>query len=66
VFPPLLAGTATGAGAFILIDEGTAISQFWAYPVESHLRGVVGHATFGLVAGSLMSVVRPRSGPGAG
>lgn len=57
---PLAAGLAVGTAAFVVVDEGTAISQFTAYPVESHLRGVVGHATFGLVAGSLLAIVERR------
>jgi hypothetical protein len=58
--PPLAAGVVVGAGAFALVDEGTAISQFRAYPVESHLRGVVGHATYGLASGVLLWIIRRR------
>ncbi len=54
---PLKAGIVAGAAAWALIDEGTALPTFTAYPVESHLRGVVGHATFGLAAGALLSLV---------
>jgi amidase/aspartyl-tRNA(Asn)/glutamyl-tRNA(Gln) amidotransferase subunit A len=43
--------------AFVLVDEGTAISQITDYPVESHLRGVVGHGAFGLAAGILLSLI---------
>lgn len=57
---PLTAGLAVGAAAFILVDEGTALSQFAEYPVESHLRGVVGHGAWGLVAGALLSLVEGR------
>jgi hypothetical protein len=57
---PMTAGLTVGTGAFVLIDEGTALSDFAAYPVESHLRGVVGHAAFGLVAGALMSLIEGR------
>jgi hypothetical protein len=46
--------------AFVLIDEGTAISQLTDYPLESHVRGVVGHGGFGLAAGSLLSLVGGR------
>ena len=46
-----------GALAFVLVDEGTAISQVTDYPVESHLRGVVGHGAFGLAAGILLSLI---------
>lgn len=57
---PMRAGLGVGAAALVLVDEGTAISDFSAYPVESHLRGVVGHATLGLVAGALMSLAEGR------
>jgi len=55
--PPLTAGLVVGALAFVLVDEGTAISQVTDYPVESHLRGVVGHGAFGLAAGILLSLI---------
>ena len=57
---PMAAGLAVGTGAFLLVDEGTAISEFAVYPAESHMRGVVGHGAFGLVAGALMSLVEGR------
>ena len=53
---PVTAGLAVGTGAFVLIDEGTALSEFTAFPVEAHLRGVVGHGAWGLVAGALLSL----------
>lgn len=59
---PLVAGPVVGAGAWALIDEGTALSQFTDYPVVSHLRGVVGYTTFGVVTGLLLSLI-DRSGP---
>lgn len=59
---PLQAGLMTGAGAFLLVDEGLNSVAFtpppWEYPVESHLRGVVGHLTFGAVLGGLLAVAR--------
>lgn len=55
--PPLAAGLVVGALAFVLVDEGTAISALTDYPVESHLRGVVGHGAFGLAAGILLSLI---------
>jgi hypothetical protein len=55
---PLKAGIAVGTGAWVLVDEGTAAPQFTAYPVESHLRGVVGHGAFGLTTGLLLRIVR--------
>jgi hypothetical protein len=57
---PMAAGLAVGTAAFVLVDEGTTISDFAAYPVESHMRGVVGHAALGLVAGALMSLIESR------
>lgn len=57
---PMTAGLSVGTAAFVLVDEGTAISEFSDYPVESHLRGVVGHVTLGLVAGALMSLAEAR------
>jgi hypothetical protein len=49
-------------GGFLLVDE-LANSLFFtpppqAYPPESHLRGLVGHLTFGAATGVLLSVAR--------
>jgi len=60
--PPVAAGVATGLGGFLLVDE-LANGLFFtpppqAYPVESHLRGLVGHLTFGAATGILLSVAR--------
>ena len=57
---PLVAGLAIGATAWMIVDEGTALPTFMEYPVESHMRGVVGHATYGLAAGLLLSLVDRR------
>jgi hypothetical protein len=59
---PVTAGLATGVGGFLVVDE-LANSLFitpppQAYPVESHLRGVVGHLTLGAVTGVLLAVAR--------
>jgi hypothetical protein len=59
---PVAAGLASGAGAFVLVDE-LANSLFFtpppqAYPVESHLRGVVGHLTLGVTTGALLTAAR--------
>ena len=51
---PLAAGPLVGAGAFLVVDEGTALPTMTAYPLVSHLRGVVGHATVGVVIGLLL------------
>ena len=60
--PPVAAGVATGLGGFLLVDELTNGLFFTpppqAYPVESHLRGLVGHLTFGAATGVLLSVAR--------
>ena len=60
--PPLAAGVAAGMAGFLVVDE-LANSLFFtpppqAYPVESHLRGVVGHLTFGATLGVLLAVAR--------
>jgi hypothetical protein len=59
---PVTAGLASGAGGFLLVDE-LANSLFFtpppqAYPAESHLRGVVGHLTFGATLGVLLAVAK--------
>jgi hypothetical protein len=53
---PMKAGLTVGAAAWALVDEGTALPTFTDYPVESHLRGVVGHLTLGLALGALLSL----------
>jgi hypothetical protein len=60
--PPLAAGVASGAAGFVLVDE-LANGLFFtpppqAYPVESHLRGLVGHLTLGAAMGVLLAVAR--------
>jgi hypothetical protein len=60
--PPLAAGITTGVAGLLLIDE-LANSLFFtpppqAYPVESHLRGLVGHLSFGATLGILLAVAR--------
>jgi hypothetical protein len=60
--PPLAAGLASGLGGFLLVDE-LANSLFFtpppqAYPVQSHLRGLVGHLTFGATTGVLLALAR--------
>jgi hypothetical protein len=60
--PPLAAGVATGVAGFVLFDEAANGLFFTpppqAYPLESHLRGVVGHLTFGAVLGLLLALAR--------
>jgi hypothetical protein len=60
--PPVAAGVACGVGGFLLVDE-LANGLFFtpppqAYPVESHLRGLVGHLSFGAATGVLLAVAR--------
>ena len=60
--PPVAAGVASGMGGFLLVDE-LANGLFFtpppqAYPAESHLRGLVGHLTFGATTGVLLAVAR--------
>jgi hypothetical protein len=60
--PPVTAGVASGVAGFLLVDE-LANSLFFtpppqAYPVESHLRGAVGHLTFGATLGVLLALAR--------
>jgi hypothetical protein len=60
--PPVTAGLASGTAGFLLVDE-LANSLFFtpppqAYPVESHLRGAVGHLTFGAATGVLLALAR--------
>jgi hypothetical protein len=60
--PPVAAGVTAGVGGFLLVDE-LANGLFFtpppqAYPVESHLRGLVGHLTFGATTGVLLAVAR--------
>ena len=60
--PPVRAGLASGAAGFLLVDE-LANSLFFtpppqAYPVESHLRGLVGHLTFGAATSVLLAVAK--------
>jgi hypothetical protein len=60
--PSMAAGVASGMAGFLLMDE-LANSLFFtpppqAYPVESHLRGIVGHLTLGVVTGALLALAR--------
>jgi hypothetical protein len=55
---PWAAGLTVATGAFLVVDEGTSLPQLTDYPLVSHLRGVVGHAVYGLAAGALLSLVR--------
>jgi hypothetical protein len=59
---PVTAGLASGIGGFLLVDE-LGNSLFFtpppqAYPVESHLRGALGHLTLGATLGLLLAAAR--------
>jgi hypothetical protein len=56
---PVPAGLAVGAVAFAVVDEGTSLPLATSYPLVSHLRGVVGHATVGLTIGVLLALLEP-------
>jgi hypothetical protein len=55
--PPLRAGMTVAAVAWAVVDEGTALPQMTSYPLVSHARGVVGHATLGLTVGTLLELL---------
>jgi hypothetical protein len=57
---PVVAGLAVGAGAFVVVDEGTALPTMTSYPLVSHARGVVGHLTVGLAIGVLLWLTGDR------
>ncbi len=57
---PWTAGLTVGAGAFLVVDEATSLAQLTDYPLVSHLRGVIGHAAYGLTAGVLLALLRRR------
>ena len=60
---PFRVGVLTGAAAFVVVDEGLNAVQLepspFDFPVEAHIRGVIGHATFGAVLGACLTVLRP-------
>jgi hypothetical protein len=55
--PPLRAGLTVASVAWAVVDEGTALPLMTAYPLVSHARGVVGHATLGLAVGVLLALL---------
>lgn len=57
---PWSAGMAVGAGAFLVVDEGTSLPQLTDYPLVSHVRSVVDHVTYALAAGTLLRLLRRR------
>jgi hypothetical protein len=57
---PVPASLAVGALGFVVVDEGTSLPLATSYPLASHLRGVVGHATLGLTIGVLLALLEPE------
>ena len=57
---PMQVGIIAGVAAFLMVDEGANAAFFTppprAYPVESHLRGVVGHLAYGVSVGVMLSM----------
>jgi hypothetical protein len=53
---PILAGGSVGLAACVLVDEGLSLPTFAEYVVESCIRGLVGHSTWGLTAWLMLSV----------
>ncbi len=51
---PWTAACVVATAAFVVVDEGTALPRLTAYPLASHLRGVIGHATLGATTGALL------------
>ena len=60
---PMRAGLLVGALAFVLVDEALNAVQLEPsptdFPIEAHLRGVVGHLTYGAVLGAGLMLARP-------
>lgn len=57
---PLLAGPSVGAAAWLVVDEGLSLPTFRRYLPESHVRGIVGHGTWGVTAGLLLGLTAGR------
>ena len=59
---PFRAGVLTAGAAFVLVDEALNAVQLEPspldFPIEAHLRGLVGHATFGVVLGAVLTAAR--------
>jgi hypothetical protein len=53
---PVLAGGTVGLAAWVIVDEGLALPTFTRYKPESHVRGLIGHSTWGLTAGLLLTL----------
>lgn len=53
---PMLAGSTVGLTAWVVVDEGLSLPTFSQYKPESHMRGLIGHSTWGITAGLLLSL----------
>ena len=64
---PMKAGVLVGVAAFVLVDEIMNAVQLdpspTDFPIEAHLRGVVGHATFGVALGTGLTLAYPLLDP---
>jgi hypothetical protein len=62
-FRPFRVGVLTGFAALVLVDEALNAVRLepspFAFPAEAHLRGVVGHVTFGVALGVMLTAARP-------
>jgi hypothetical protein len=62
-FRPFRVGVLTAVAAFVLVDEALNAVRLepspFDFPVEAHLRGAVGHVTFGVVLGAALAAARP-------
>ena len=60
---PMKAGVLTGVAAFVLVDEIMNAMQLdpspTDFPIEAHLRGALGHATFGVSLGAGLTLAYP-------
>jgi hypothetical protein len=60
---PMKAGMLTGVAAFVLVDEILNAVQLdpspMDFPIEAHVRGVLGHATFGIALGTGLTLASP-------
>ena len=63
---PMKAGVLVGVAAFVLVDEIMNAVQLEPspadFPIEAHLRGVVGHVTFGVALGTGLTLASPLLG----
>ena len=53
---PIVAGPAVGMTAWLLVDEGLSLPTFTQYMRQSHIRGLIGHGTWGVSAGILLTL----------